>query len=91
MTSDEVTSNKEKLKAIIREVHTFGPMVEIGRRKTNAEQHQGLGKKLIIEAEKIANKEFRLNRIVVISGVGVRDYYRKLGYKLNNTYMIKEL
>ena len=38
-------------------------------------QHKGLGKKLIKEAEKIANKEFGLKKIAVISGVGVRNYY----------------
>jgi elongator complex protein 3 len=43
------------------------------------------------EAEKITKKEFGLNKIAVISGVGVRDYYRKLGYRLENTYMIKKI
>ena len=41
--------------------------------------------------EKIVKKEFDLNRIVVISGVGVRDYYRKLGYNLKESYMTKNL
>ena len=54
-------------------------------------QHKGLGKKLIREAEEIAKKEFKLNKIAVISGVGAREYYRKLGYKLQKTYMIKNL
>lgn len=77
--------------AIIREVHTYGPMVEVGVKKDDAEQHQGLGKKLILVAEKIARKEFGIDKIAVISGIGVRDYYRKLGYNLENTYMIKNL
>jgi elongator complex protein 3 len=54
-------------------------------------QHKGLGRKLILEAEKIAFKEFDLKKMAVISGVGVRDYYRKLGYRLKDTYMIKQL
>jgi len=54
-------------------------------------QHKGLGKKLMKMAEKIAKKEFNLREIAVISGVGARDYYRKLGYKLNNTYMVKQI
>jgi elongator complex protein 3 len=75
-------------KAIIREVHTYGQQVPISESKF-APQHQGLGKKLIKEAEKIAKKEFALNRVAVISGVGARNYFRKLGYKLKDTYMVK--
>ena len=76
--------------AIIREIQTFGEVVPIGERKI-APQHRGLGKKLIKEAEKIAKKEFGLKNISVISGLGVRNYWRKLGYKLKDTYMIKRL
>jgi elongator complex protein 3 len=77
--------------AIIREVHTYGKLAKINKKDKNSPQHIGLGKKLILEAEKIAKKEFKLDKIVVISGVGVREYYRKLGYKLKNTYMVKYL
>ncbi len=78
-------------KAIIREVHTYGKMTKIDKKDSASPQHIGLGKKLLIEAEKIAKKEFSLKKISVISGVGVREYYRKLGYKLKDTYMIKKL
>ncbi len=74
--------------AIIREVHTYGKLVSLYQKEI-APQHRGLGKKLIKEAEKIAKEEFGLKKIAVIAGVGVRDYFRKLGYKLKNTYMIK--
>jgi len=77
-------------KAILREVHTYGQLVPITE-KGLAPQHRGLGKKLIKQAEKIAKKEFGLKEISVISGVGARGYYRKLGYKLKNTYMAKVL
>ncbi len=84
--------------AIIREIHTYGLLVPISK-KLLAPQHQGLGKKLVKEAEKIvytefnrsAKKEFGLKKIAVISGVGVRDYWRSLGYRLQNTYMVKKL
>lgn len=76
--------------AIIRELHTYGQMITLGK-KSLAPQHKGLGKKLMKEAEKITKKELKLPRIAVISGVGVREYYRKLGYKLKDEYMIKEL
>lgn len=75
--------------ALIREVHTYGHIVPIDKKQL-APQHIGLGKKLIAEAEKIT-KKYKLNKISVISGIGVREYYKKLGYKLENTYMIKHL
>lgn len=77
--------------AIIREVHTYGKLTEIDKKDKKSPQHMGLGKKLMQEAEKIAKEEFNLDKIVVISGVGVRDYYRKLGYRLKDTYMVKNL
>jgi elongator complex protein 3 len=77
--------------ALIREVHTYGKMTEISKNDKNSPQHEGLGKKLIIEAERIAKVEFGLKKIVVISGVGVRGYYRKLGYRLRDTYMVKSI
>jgi len=75
--------------AIIREVHTYGQLVPLSQKEV-APQHWGLGKKLIKEAEKIARKEFGFKKMVVISGVGVRGYYRKLNYRLKDTYMIKK-
>ncbi len=76
--------------SIIREIHTFGQMAPIAGKKMYA-QHKGLGKKLIKKAEKITKKELKLNKIAVISGIGTREYYRKFGYKLKDTYMIKQL
>jgi len=78
--------------AIVREIHTYGQMAKIARGRDSgslAAQHKGLGKKLMEEAEKIT-KEFRIGKLSVISGVGVRGYYRKLGYRLENTYMVKK-
>ena len=77
--------------SIIREVHTYGQLVPIRSKNKRSPQHTGLGKKLIAEAEKITKTEFGLKKIAVISGVGVRDYYRKLGYDLVDGYMIKYL
>ncbi|MEA2098462.1 MAG: tRNA uridine(34) 5-carboxymethylaminomethyl modification radical SAM/GNAT enzyme Elp3 [Patescibacteria group bacterium] len=80
---------KPELQAIIREVHTYGQMIPIRSKSKKSPQHIGLGKKLIAEAERITKEEFNLKKIAVISGVGVRDYYRKLGYRLENEYMVK--
>ena len=53
-------------------------------------QHQGLGKRLIKQAEDIARLA-GYKKLAMISGVGVRGYYRRLGYKLNKTYLLKNL
>jgi elongator complex protein 3 len=77
--------------AIIREIHTYGKLTDITKHDKNSPQHIGLGKKLILEAERIARDEFGLKKIAVISGVGVRNYYRKNGYRLRDTYMVKTI
>jgi len=77
--------------AIIREIHTYGKLISIGVKNKKSPQHAGLGKKLIVEAERIVKYEFSCDRISVIAGIGVRQYYRKLGYKLRDTYMVKSL
>jgi elongator complex protein 3 len=77
--------------AIIRELHVYGPALKLGE-KANAEwQHKGLGRELMQEAEKIARKG-KCKLLRVISGVGVREYYKNLGYKLDKEkiYMTKE-
>jgi elongator complex protein 3 len=81
--------------AIVRELQTYGPAVPFsGKNKTaqtaNA-QHRGLGKKLLKEAERISGREFGLAKIAVIAGPGVRGYYRRRGYRLKQTYMVKKL
>jgi elongator complex protein 3 len=74
----------------IRELHVYGPAAKIGE-KSEFSQHQGFGKRLVAEAEKIASEEFDMKDMLVISGVGVRDYYRKLGYERRGAYMGKAL
>lgn len=70
--------------AIIREIHTFGKATPIGK-KEDSPQHKGLGKKLVKEAETIS-KNFSYKKIAVISGVGVREYWKQQGYKLKEKY-----
>lgn len=81
-----IDRNSKISSAIVRELHIYGQLVPVGDKKKV--QHSGLGKKLMAEAEKIA-QENRFKNLAVISGVGVRGYYRKLGYKLKDTYMVK--
>jgi len=74
--------------AMIRELHVYGQLMPVGGGKKT--QHRGLGKILLAEAEKIA-KELGAKKMAIISGVGVRDYYRKTDYKLKESYMVKKL
>jgi len=65
--------------AIIRELHVYGPELPIGM-YGDSWQHRGWGTKLLRKAEEIALNEYDAKKIIVLSGVGVREYYRKLGY-----------
>jgi elongator complex protein 3 len=78
-------------KAIVRELHVFGPEVPLGERAEESVQHHGLGERLVREAEDIGKKEFKADRLSVLSGVGARSYYHSLGYSLKGAYMVKEL
>ncbi|MFH1359275.1 MAG: tRNA uridine(34) 5-carboxymethylaminomethyl modification radical SAM/GNAT enzyme Elp3, partial [archaeon] len=86
----DINDKKEK-KAFVREIHVYGKALGIGEKAKMIGQHSGLGKKLMKEIEDICKKE-KVKELKVISGVGVREYYKKLGYKLDKekTYMIKE-
>ena len=75
--------------AIVRELHVYGQALKIGKKGIDG-QHTGIGKKLMKEAERIV-KNNGYKKLAVISGVGVREYYRKLGYELKGNYMIKNL
>lgn len=75
--------------AIVRELHVYGSAVAIGEPGDRV-QHRGVGKRLMEEAEAIAKRRGK-EKVLVISGVGVREYYRKLGYVLEGPYMVKGL
>ena len=76
--------------AFIRELHVYGQLVGIGQRDHKSSQHKGVGKKLMAAAERIARRG-GYRKIAVISGVGVRDYYRRLGYRKSGSYLAKKL
>ena len=76
---------------IVRELHVYGKSLRIGEKEDNEIQHSGLGKKLMSEAERISKEEFDAKRLLVISAVGTREYYQKLGYSLYGPYMSKQL
>lgn len=75
--------------SIVRELHVYGSVVPVNSRDPTKFQHQGFGVLLMEEAERIAKDEHGSVKIAVISGVGTRNYYRKLGYELEGPYMTK--
>ncbi|TRZ47849.1 tRNA uridine(34) 5-carboxymethylaminomethyl modification radical SAM/GNAT enzyme Elp3 [bacterium] len=79
--------------AIVREVHTYGQVHGLrGQSLQEGEksQHQGMGKRLMAKAEEIA-QDRGYKKIAVISAVGTREYYRKIGYGLEGAYMVKNI
>uniref|UniRef100_A0A914YEP4 Elongator complex protein 3 n=1 Tax=Panagrolaimus superbus TaxID=310955 RepID=A0A914YEP4_9BILA len=77
--------------SIVRELHVYGTAIPVSARDPTKFQHQGFGQLLMEEAEKIAFEEHGSWKLSVISGVGTRQYYRKLGYELDGPYMSKML
>ncbi len=72
--------------AFVRELHVYGKTTPIG--KTGEWQHKGIGTSLLKIAEEYAFSE-GYPKLKVISGVGVREYYKKRGYSLESHYMVK--
>ncbi|XP_041358716.1 elongator complex protein 3 isoform X1 [Gigantopelta aegis] len=77
--------------SIVRELHVYGSVVPVSARDPTKFQHQGFGMLLMEEAERIAREEHGSQKLAVISGVGTRNYYRKIGYELEGPYMMKSL
>lgn len=78
--------------ALVRMLYVLGELVPVGETKRSKSwQHKGFGKRLLEEAERIAREDYTTGKVAILSGVGTRQYYRKLGYHLKGPYMIKEL
>ena len=83
---------------LIRELHVYGRMVGLGAAQPppastlgGAIQHSGLGRALVENAENVARERFGAQKLLVISAIGTREYYRKLGYSLYGPYMARDL
>ena len=76
--------------ALIRELHVYGNMIQIGDKNPSIGQHTGFGEKLLKEAENLAIDNGK-DEISIISGIGSRNYYRKFGYERKGPYMSKKL
>jgi elongator complex protein 3 len=84
----EINSNT----ALIRELHVYGKTQSLGKSVKGSAQHEGIGKQLMREAQSYAINNFDSKKMVVISGLGVRPYYKKnLGYKNDGVFVSKKL
>lgn len=77
--------------ALIRELHVYGSMVQIGYRKDELWQHKGYGEQLLLKAEEIAGEDYDKQKVIVTSGIGAREYYSKFGYHREGPYMSKKI
>ncbi len=76
---------------LIRELHVYGRMVPVGERCGDAWQHRGWGEALMDEAEKTASERFDIQKMVVMSALGTKQYYARLGYEKQGVYVSKPL
>jgi elongator complex protein 3 len=76
---------------IIRELRILGREAPLGERTEGAIQHRGYGKQLIHEAERICTEDYGKHSLFVLSGIGVKPYYRKLGFSDYGVYLRKKL
>lgn len=86
-TRPEIANEKS---AIIRELRVYGPLVPVGRHLSEAWQHQGYGGILLSEAERMSREEYKINKMVVISALGTKQYYKQFGYNNDGPYVSKK-
>jgi elongator complex protein 3 len=81
-----------KKTALVRELHVYGRAIPVGGRDEISPQHKGIGKELMLKAQEIAKERFGSNKITVISGLGVKEYYKNnFGYKKDGPFMSKKI
>ena len=77
--------------ALMRELHVYGSLVPVGKEAEREErQHRNFGKVLLVRAEEIAGNA-GYARLAIMSGPGVRPYYKRQGYERKGPYMIRDL
>lgn len=77
--------------SVVRELHVCGPLVPVGKHKVEAWQHKGYGEVLLAEGERISREDYGRRKIVVMSGLGTKPYYGRLGYNYDGPYVSKTL
>jgi elongator complex protein 3 len=88
-------AHRQEVKAepcsIVRELHVYGSLVPVGKHFNKAWQHKGYGNILLARAERITREDYDLKKILVISALGTKQYYNRLGYEYDGVYMSKTL
>jgi len=84
----EITSETT---SIVRELHIYGSLVPVGRHIAKAWQHKGYGGILLSEAERISKEDYDRKKVVIISALGTKQYYRRFGYDYDGPYVSKLL
>ncbi len=87
-TRPEIASEKT---AIVRELRVYGPLVPVGKHLAGAWQHRGYGGVLLSEAERAALEDYDRTKVVVISALGTKQYYKQFGYDYDGPYVSKQL
>jgi len=77
--------------SIVRDLHVYGPLVPVGRHMAKAWQHKGYGGILLSEAERVSREDYDRRKIVVISALGTKQYYKRFGYDYDGPYVSKLL
>jgi elongator complex protein 3 len=77
--------------SIVRELHVYGRLVPVGKRRAKAWQHKGFGEALLKEAEAITRDDYGRRKVVVISALGTKQYYKRFGYRHDGPYVSKNL
>ncbi|EQC41207.1 hypothetical protein SDRG_01183 [Saprolegnia diclina VS20] len=67
--------------ALVRELHVYGQLVAVNSGDKSKPQHIGFGTQLMLKAEEVA-RAHGYTKMAVIAGVGVRNFYRKLGFEV---------
>ena len=75
---------------LIRELHVYGRMTPVGQESSDW-QHRGWGEKLMEESEKTAVEQYDMDRMIVMSALGTKQYYARLGYEKDGVYVSKTL
>jgi elongator complex protein 3 len=93
MPSEKAHRKEVKAKpcSIVRELHVYGSLVPVGKHFDQAWQHKGFGNILLATAENITRDDYGLKKILVISALGTKQYYKRLGYERDGVYMSKTL
>jgi len=78
-----------EITSIVRELHVYGSLVPVGRHMAKAWQHKGYGGILLSEAERISKEDYDRKKVVIISALGTKQYYRRFGYDYEGPYVSK--